>query len=62
MVLWQRLLFTFVAMVVVSFLVGVMWQSAFNIRLPSYIGGLVGGLVAIPVWEFLKRVRPQGRP
>jgi hypothetical protein len=47
---------------VMSFLVGVIWQATFNVRLPSYIGGLVGGLVAIPVWEFLKRVRPKGRP
>jgi Na+/glutamate symporter len=59
MALWQRLLFTLVAMLVVSFLSGVLWQSMFNVSLPSYVGGLVGGLVAIPVWEFLKRVAPK---
>jgi Na+/glutamate symporter len=61
MVLWQRLLFTLIAMIVVSFLAGVIWQIMFNVRLPSYIGGLIGGMVAIPVWEFLKRVRSKGR-
>jgi Na+/glutamate symporter len=60
--LWQRLLFTLAAMLVVSFFSGVIWQAIFNVSLPSYVGGLVGGLVAIPVWEFLKRVSPKRRP
>jgi Na+/glutamate symporter len=60
MALWQRLLLTLIVMIVVSFLAGVIWQTTFNVRLPSYVGGLIGGMVAIPVWEFLKRVRPRG--
>ena len=43
-------------MFLASYLSGVIWQALFNVNLPSYIGGLVGGLTAIPVWELLKRV------
>lgn len=56
---WQRLLITIVAMLAVSYLVGLAWQAIFGFPLPSYIGGTVGGLTAIPVWEFLRRVRPR---
>jgi hypothetical protein len=55
---WQRLLATIIAMVVVSFLAGLAWQAVFNFPLPSYAGGLVGGLAALPTWDFLKRIRP----
>ena len=58
--LWQRLLITLVAMLAASWLVGLAWQAIFSFPLPSYIGGAVGGLTAIPVWDFLKRVRPRG--
>jgi hypothetical protein len=56
---WQRLLATIVAMLVASFLPGLGWQELFSARLPSYIGGAVGGLAAIPVWEFTKRIGPR---
>jgi len=59
MPLWQRLLITVVAMLVISFVVGVIWESVFGARLPSYVAGLVGGLAALPCWEFLKRVGPR---
>ena len=59
MPLWQRLLITIVAMLVVSFVVGLIWKWLFNAALPDYIGGLVGGMAALPVWEFLKRVSPR---
>ncbi len=62
MVFWQRLLVTVVSMLVSSFLAGLIWQSAFGIDLPSYIGGIIGGLTAVPVWEFLKRIRPKEGP
>jgi hypothetical protein len=55
---WQRLAITFAAMLVASFLLGVFWRSLFNIPLPSYLAGIVGGLTALPVWEFLKRIKP----
>jgi hypothetical protein len=55
---WQRLLATTIAMLVVSFLAGLAWQAVFNFPLPSYLAGLIGGLAALPVWDFLKRVRP----
>lgn len=58
MPLWQRLLITVVAMLGVSFLVGLIWSALFGFALPSYLGGMIGGLTALPVWEFLKRVGP----
>jgi hypothetical protein len=56
---WQRLVITVVAMLGVSFLVGLLWSALLGFALPSYLGGMVGGLTALPVWEFLKRVGPQ---
>jgi hypothetical protein len=53
---WQRLLVTLVAMLAVSFVAGLVWQGIFNFQLPSYAAGIIGGLTALPVWEFLKRV------
>ena len=59
MVLWQRLLVTLVAMAVASLIVGLIWRALFGFELPSYLAGVVGGLTAVPVWEFLKRVSPK---
>jgi hypothetical protein len=28
--------------------------------MPSYISGVIGGLVAVPAWEILKRYKPKG--
>lgn len=55
---WQRLLITIAAMLLASYLVGLAWQALFNFNLPSYLAGLVGGLVALPIWDFLRRIRP----
>ena len=54
---WQRFAITFVAMLVVSFIAGLIWNAMFNFGLPDYISGAVGGLTAIPLWDFLKRVK-----
>lgn len=59
MPLWQRVLVTVIAMVVTSLVVGYVWWQIFGFQLPSYLAGVVGGLTAVPVWEFLKRVRPK---
>ena len=56
---WQRLLITLIAMLAVSFLVGYLWQSIAGFGLPSYAAGVVGGLTALPIWEFLKRIKPK---
>ncbi|NIM28015.1 MAG: hypothetical protein GTO67_09215 [Gammaproteobacteria bacterium] len=53
---WQRLVVTLIAMLAVSFLAGLLWQSILNFPLPSYAAGVIGGLTALPVWEFLKRI------
>jgi uncharacterized membrane protein AbrB (regulator of aidB expression) len=57
MLLWQRVIVTLIAMVVASVIVGYIWWQIFGFELPSYLGGVVGGLSALPVWELLKRVR-----
>ena len=58
MPMWQRLAITLLAMLVVSFLAGLLTPALLGFALPSYVAGVIGGLTAIPVWEFLKRVRP----
>ena len=55
---WQRLLITIVAMLAASYVAGLVWQDLLNFMLPTYVAGLVGGLSALPIWDFLKRVRP----
>jgi len=59
MPLWQRLIATLLAMVVASLIVGLIWEALFEFPLPSYVAGMVGGITAVPVWEFLKRVGPK---
>jgi hypothetical protein len=55
---WQRLLITTVAVLIASWVAGLIWQEIFNFPLPSYAAGVIGGLTALPLWDFLKRVRP----
>ena len=55
---WQRLLLTIVVMLAASYLAGLIWQSLLGFALPSYGAGLIGGLAALPMWDFLKRIRP----
>lgn len=57
---WQRLLITIAVMLLASWIAGLIWQAVFSFPLPSYIGGMVGGLAALPLWDFLKRIRPSG--
>lgn len=59
MPLWQRIVVTLVAIVAVSWAVAALVQTLLGLALPSYVSGVVGGLAALPVWEFLKRVRPR---
>jgi hypothetical protein len=56
MALWQRLLVTLIMMLLTSFLAGLLWSWLFGSGIPSYLSGVVGGVTAVPVWEFLKRV------
>ena len=56
---WQRSLVTLLAMLVVSFVMGFVWRTMFGFGLPDYISGVIGGLTAIPLWEFMKRVKPK---
>jgi glucose-6-phosphate-specific signal transduction histidine kinase len=61
MVFWKRFLITVVAMLAASFIVGVIWRSIFNIIMPSYLAGFIGGLTALPVWELLKKIKPKDK-
>ena len=55
---WQRLLLTIVVVLVASYLAGLLWQTVLGFPLPGYAAGVVGGLAALPLWDFLKRIRP----
>lgn len=57
--IWQRLGITFVAMLVASYLAGLLWVFLTGWEMPSYIAGIVGGVTTLPVWELLKRFRPK---
>ncbi len=57
MPLWKRLVITLAAMVAVSFIAGLVWQALFLAGMPSYLAGVIGGMTALPVWEFLKQNR-----
>ena len=59
MPLWQRLLITLAVMLATSYLVGLVWHWTFNAEIPSYLSGAVGGVTAVPAWEFLKTIRPK---
>ena len=56
---WQRLVITVVAMLGVSVLVGLIRSALLGFPLPSYLAGMIGGLTALPVWEFLRRIGPK---
>ena len=56
--LWQRLPITIGVMLLTSYLAGLACQSIFNIPIPSYVAGAIGGLAALPTWDLLKRIRP----
>jgi len=55
---WQRLLITIAVMLAASFAAGLAWQNIAGFPLPSYAAGAIGGLAALPIWDFLKRIRP----
>lgn len=61
MPLWQRLLLTLLAMLLISFLAGLLWNAVFGSLIPSYLAGVAGGIGALPVWEVSKRIRISGK-
>ncbi len=62
MKLWQVLVATLLAVLLVSFLTTALWRAVFDARMPSYIAGMVGGVAAVFVWSFLQRYRHKNRP
>jgi hypothetical protein len=59
--LWQRLLVTLVTIIFASIIVGLAWRWLFNTSIPNYLSGVVGGLSALPIWEFLKKIKIAAR-
>jgi len=59
MLLWKRIVATAVSILAFSFVVGLLWKQVFGFELPAYLGGLSGGVIAVPVWEFLRRIKPK---
>ena len=59
MTVWVRLAITVAVMVLVSFLAAWLWNSLLGVNIPSYISGLIGGLIAIPVWEILQKFKQE---
>ena len=62
MPIWQRLAITLATMLVTSFVADLLWRWIFDVSIPSYLSGAVGGIAALPTWEFLKRVGPKQQP
>jgi hypothetical protein len=46
-------------MLITSFAAGLLWHAVFNTNIPGYLSGAVGGITAVPAWEFLKWVGPK---
>ena len=59
LVFWQRAIITALAMVLASLIAAELWRAGFGFEIPAYLSGLVGGMVAIPVWAFCKRTKRQ---
>ena len=55
---WQRLLITIGVMLLTSYLAGLLFEIVFGLPIPSFVAGAIGGLAALPSWDFLKRIRP----
>ena len=56
---WQRSLILLIAMVGISLVIGLVWRSIFSFALPEYVTGIIAGLTAVPLWAFLKRIKPK---
>jgi hypothetical protein len=56
---WKKLAITVGAMLVTSFIASLIWKAVFDTYLPGYVGGMIGGLTALPVWELLGRIGPK---
>jgi len=54
MTFWKRLVITIIAMLAASYVAGLVWTNTFNSLIPSYLAGIIGGLIALPVWELLR--------
>lgn len=51
---WQRLGITLAVMVAFSLIMHLAWRALLGFPMPAYLAGVAGGLVALPVWEYLQ--------
>jgi hypothetical protein len=57
MAFWIRLVVTFAAMLLSSWLASRIWLWVFHSDIPGYLSGAIGGITAVPVWELLRSWR-----
>ena len=53
---WQRVTVTLATVALITFLGGLLWREIFDKEIPSYYCGVLGAVVALPLWEALKLV------
>lgn len=56
MKLWHKILITFIAILITSLIADIAWAAVFPFLLPAYVAGVIGGFMAIPVWELLRMI------
>ncbi len=59
---WQRLAITILVVLAFSGLLHIAWRALLGFPMPAYLAGLLGGLVALPVWEYLQLRRQKNVP
>lgn len=52
---WQRLFITLLVMMLAGFVAGTLWRAVLGFGLPDYLAGVIGGMTALPLWEWLRR-------
>ncbi len=62
MKLWQRLVATLLAIILMSFVITALWRNLFDAQLPSYVAGIGGGMIGVLVWSFLHKHRHRKKP
>lgn len=51
------LLATIAIVLVVLYAASIIWGILFASALPGFVGGLLGGITALPIWQSLKKIR-----
>lgn len=51
---WTRLAATAGVMLALSLILDLAWRGLLGFGMPAYLAGVLGGLAAVPTWEYLK--------